>query len=95
MPVIDDVGITATSRLLMHIAFYASLIDEEALGVYAAFLAMDLTLKRGLSTYSAPALAIFGIAVLHMGHLERAYKLGKLALKVMERNSCRDADSPP
>ena len=91
---VEDLSVTVGIRLLMHVTLYALMMNEEMTAVYAALHAMDLTLRHGLSTYSAPALALFGIAVLKTGDVGRAYGLGRLALKLLERNPSREADCP-
>lgn len=94
LPTVRDENMIVAVRFLMHICLYSLLLDDEATGVYASLVAMDLTLKHGLSPYSATALSMFGIGILRMGNVEEACSLGRLALKLMEQNYSREADSP-
>lgn len=94
LPTVRDETMIVAVRLLMHICLYSLLLDDEATGVYASLVAMDLTLKHGLSPYSATALSMFGIGILRMGNVEEACSLGRLALKLMEQSYSREADSP-
>ena len=84
---------TATSiRLLLHLCWYCFLVEKPLLAEYSALLATELTLKFGLSPYSASALAIYGMAELVNGNSRRAYRFGKLALSLLDRIKSRDAE---
>jgi tetratricopeptide (TPR) repeat protein len=87
-----DEAATATSRILVNLCTYCFLKDETNLGVYAALLALQLTLKGGLNAYSACALAIYGVVQLSNGNFRGAYRFGKLALALLDKMQVRDAE---
>ncbi|KAI2513675.1 histidine kinase [Fragilaria crotonensis] len=92
LPLMRDEAATATSRILVNLCTYCFLKDEANLGVYAALLALQLTLKGGLNAHSACALAIYGVAQLSSGNYRGAYRFGKLALALLEKMQVRDAE---
>jgi tetratricopeptide (TPR) repeat protein len=92
LPLMKDEAATATSRTLVTLCTYCFLKDEANLGVYAALLALQLTLRGGLNAYSACALAIYGVAQLSSGNYRGAYRFGKLALALLDKMQVRDAE---
>ncbi|KAI2512185.1 histidine kinase [Fragilaria crotonensis] len=92
LPLMRDEAATATSRILVNLCMYCFLKDEDNLGIYAALLALQLTLKFGLNAYSACALANYGVAELFNGNYRGAYRFGKLALTLLEKMPVRDAE---
>jgi predicted ATPase len=92
LPLMTDEAATATSRILVNLCTYCFLKDETNLGVYAALLALQSTLKDGLNAYSGCALAIYGVAQLSNGNYRAAYRFGKLALALLDKMQVRDAE---
>ncbi|KAI2491577.1 histidine kinase [Fragilaria crotonensis] len=92
LPLMKDEAATAMSRILVNLCTYCFLKDEANLGVYAALLALQLTLKGGLNAYSACALAIYGVAQLSSGNYRGAYRFGKLAMALLNKMQVRDAE---
>lgn len=92
LPPVGDENMEVAVRLLSHICNNSLLVNSKATGVYAGLSAMDLTLKHGLSKYSAAAVAVYGSAVLFAGNVNQAYTLGELALQLVERSQSREAD---
>jgi histidine kinase len=71
-----SVGILAPVAFL---AFKESMIPILACGM------MQLTLKYGLTPWSPYSLSLFGLCMTVIGDFQDAFRLGSLALKVMER----------
>ena len=92
LPRMKDPAMATAVRLLLHLCWYCFLLEKTSLSVYSALLATELTLKFGLSPYSASALTIYGMAELVNGNSRRAYRFGKLALSLLDRIKSRDAE---
>ena len=94
LPPMKDQAMATAVRLLLYQCMYCFLQDEDFQAVYSALLATELTLKGGLSPYSASALTIYGLAELSNGNYRRAYRFGKLALTLLDQIENRDAECP-
>ena len=92
IPRMKDPKMATSVRLLLHLGWYCFVVENILLSVYSALLATELTLKFGLSPYSASALTIYGMAELVNGNYRRAYRFGKLALSLLGRIKSRDAE---
>jgi predicted ATPase len=91
LPRMKDSAMATSVRLLLHLCWYCFLQKKTLLAVYSALLATELTLKFGLSPYSASAFTIYGMAELLNGNYGRAYRFGKLALSLLDRIKSPDA----
>lgn len=87
----EDILATSAVKLLMWVCTHGLNTDDEETAVFSALLAMELTLKRGLSPQSPFAFAIYGIAEISLGNVERAYRFGKLALALLNRLENQEA----
>lgn len=85
LPMIQDRTMATAVKLLSRVYLASQRATDQTLRAYAAILAMELTLQWGLSPLSANALAMFAMIELRLGHRNRAYRLGKLALKMLNR----------
>lgn len=85
-------SMAAAARLLVHVCSYCLVNNAENQAVYAALSATELTLRFGLSPYSANSLAIYGVAEVTLGNYDEAYRFGRLALTLLQRVKCRDAE---
>ena len=94
LPPMNDLTMATAVKLLLHLCSYCLLKDESLQTVYAALLATELTVKGGLSPYSASALTIYGVVELSNGDYPRAYRFGKLALTLLDRIKNKDAECP-
>jgi predicted ATPase len=92
LPRMKDPSMATSLRLLLHLCWYCFLQRKTLLALYSALLATELTLKFGLSPYSASAFTIYGLAELSNGNYRRAYRFGKLALSLLDRIKSRDAE---
>lgn len=81
-------------KLLMHVCSYCLLKDEVDVAIFSALLATELTLKNGFSQHSPCAFAIYGVAEVFIGNIDRAYRFGKLALAMLDRMPSREAACP-
>jgi predicted ATPase len=82
LPFTNDPVVEKTVRLLMHVCTYCFLRDEADAAIYSALLAAELTLKKGLSNFSSCAFAIYGLAEVFIGNIDRGVRFGKLSLVV-------------
>jgi predicted ATPase len=89
---INDPAMATSVRVLLYLCWHSLLLEKSLLFIYSALLATELTLKFGLSPYSASAFTIYGIAELLTGNYRRAYRFGKLALSLLDRLTSRDAE---
>lgn len=94
LPTTDDRLITAAVKLLMYVCTYGLTTDNKETAIVAALLAMELTLKRGVSLHSPFAFAIYGVAEIALGNIERAYRFGKISLATLDRVSGQEAACP-
>jgi predicted ATPase len=91
LPRVTDPAMATSVRLLLYLCWYCFLLERNFLFVYSALLATELTLKFGVSPYSASAFTIYGMAELLNGNYGRAYRFGKLALSLLDRIKSPDA----
>lgn len=90
-PVQNRIRATAV-RLLFDAGIYCATKDAENESAYYSLLAIELTVKYGLSPYCAPALVIYGTVEVAVGNHDRAYRAGNLALKVVEKLKCKEIE---
>ena len=93
LPPMQDLWMVTAVRLLFNVSVSCSVKNAENETAYYALLATELTLKRGLSPYSAPALAMYSTVEVVLGNYDTGYRFGKLALTMMEQIQCNDAES--
>lgn len=79
-----------TVKILMHVCCYSFSRDEPIPGFYAALLATELTLNTGLAPYSPAAFAMYGLT--EVKSADRAYRYGKLAISMLDRLPCKEAE---
>jgi hypothetical protein len=95
LPMMTEPVMSAVIKLLFHVSFHCFLRkDTELLAVYSALLAVRLTLRHGLSPYSAGAFATSGITELTLGKHHQAVRFGQLSLKLLESCKCRESECP-
>jgi predicted ATPase len=92
LPVMQDKSMSAAVRILVHLCTYCLLNNKRNEAMYSALLAIQLTLKGGLSSYSANALAIYGVAEVALGNHAKGYRFGQLALTLLDRMRSKDAE---
>jgi histidine kinase len=93
LPVMSDRIKATTIKLLINLALYCLLKDDLERGVVSALLALQLTLKGGLSPYSANALTIYGVAEVTLGNQKSGYRFGKLALRMLDHVKYKETES--
>jgi predicted ATPase len=94
LPLTQDLVIANVVKLLIHLCTYCLMGDEKEMGVFSALLAIELTLKNGLSQHSPCAFVIYGVAEASIGNIDRAYRFGKLALKMLDGMHSREGEGP-
>jgi predicted ATPase len=94
LPFTDDHAVEKAVRLLMHLCTYCFLRDEADTAIFAALLAAELTLKKGLSHFSSCAFAIYGLAEVFIGNIDRGVRFGKLSLVMLDNMACKEAECP-
>lgn len=92
LPAMTDRLKATAVQVLFHVYSYSVLRDHDVRSIYAALVAAELTLRWGTSPFCACAFALYGIAELSVGRHKRAFRFGKLALKMQEQLRCRDAE---
>jgi len=92
LPPMNNRHIETAVRILLHLTAYCFLQDEKNPAVYSALLAAQLTLRHGLSPHSCSAFTVYGMAELSGGNHARAYRFGKLALRLHKQMKCKDAE---
>jgi predicted ATPase len=98
LPMMTEPVMSAVIKLLFHVSFHCFLRkDTELLAVYSALLAVRLTLRHGLSPYSAGAFATSGITELTLGKHHQAVRFGQLSWRVAnaEKVNVQHLDSRP
>jgi len=93
LPVMSDKVQNTAVQLLVYGSIFGIVNDQEKPAIYYALLALELTLKSGLSKFSPNAFAIYSMAELVMGHTERAYRFGNLARTMVDRLQCHQTGS--
>ena len=93
LPVMQDHLMAAAVRLLFCSSTCFLFKNAEHETAYYTLLATELTLKRGLSPFSAPALALYGSLEVFLGNHNRGYRCGKLALGILEQIKCKEVES--
>jgi predicted ATPase len=93
--VMCDPRMIAAVRLLFHTSTYCLMKTEvEQHSLFYALLATELTLKFGLSPFSAPAFATYGMIEGFLGFRVRGYRFGKLALIMLDQMKLKEIESP-
>lgn len=91
-PVHDDFHNFAM-RLLFYGSGCSSIKCSDKQLIYYSILAVELTLKHGLSPHSAPAFAMYAMLDVVKGDFPEAYRLGNLALAMVNLVGCNEAES--
>mmetsp|Transcript_30285 Transcript_30285/g.46230 ORF Transcript_30285/g.46230 Transcript_30285/m.46230 type:complete len:1013 (+) Transcript_30285:33-3071(+) len=78
----DDPRLLVLFQVLMRVCINAILRQKFVLGFYAAVRAAELTMTDGLSLHSSHALYAYGIVEKKLGYIDRAHRVGILALKL-------------
>lgn len=91
---VDDLLTTTAMKLLVYICSYGLLTEQKETAIFAALLAMELTLKRGISPLSPFAFAIYGVSQISLGNTKCGYRFGKIALSVLEKLTSQEAACP-
>jgi histidine kinase len=80
-------------KLLRFGAVFGLRNGNESHSIYCALVAIELSMKFGLSIYTCDAFAIYSLALLILGSLSDAYKYANLARILGERPQLRDSGS--
>jgi predicted ATPase len=92
LPFMHDGKSAMATKLLASFCMHNFLRENILLGLYAALMATELTMRDGLSPYSAHAFAVYGIVEITLGHLDRGIRFGELALSLTRRIPCMDSE---
>jgi len=93
LPMMNDHSMSVAVRILLHLSLACFLQHNDDHGVYAALVAAELTMRCGLSGYSANALAIYGASEQVLGNHARGYRFGQLALKMVNRIKFKESEA--
>lgn len=92
LPLADSTLVEDTVKLLTHLCCCCLVSVRSDAAVFTALLATELTLKHGVSQFSSCAFAIYGVAEVSLGNIDRAYRFGALALGMLNRIESKGAD---
>jgi tetratricopeptide (TPR) repeat protein/Cdc6-like AAA superfamily ATPase len=85
MPTVDDFETYAAVRLLFYASSFCGLKTAEIELVYYTLFGMEITLKKGLSPFTAPTLAMYAFLEVALGNHAHGCRMGSLALTILER----------
>lgn len=88
LPLMSDPSMMVAVRILHHVSTFCNIKGEKQQALYSALLSCQLTLSGGLSLHSANAFAVYGLAEALLGNHGRAYRFGKLSLRLLDRFDC-------
>lgn len=84
----NDERLTSTAIKLLATLTSCLMQDDRNFAFYAASTAMELTLDHGLSINSPTAFSNYLVVLIATGNHTDAYRLGKLALGLIENGKC-------
>ncbi|KAI2505962.1 PhoQ sensor [Fragilaria crotonensis] len=93
MHAVHDVLQMAAVRLLFYGSTYCGQKSATKELTFYALLAVELTLSRGLAPCSPPALAMYATLHVAMGNHAQAYRIGNLALAILEKVRNKEVSS--
>jgi predicted ATPase len=91
LPVRQDALATSVVKILMHVYFFCLAKQAKSQAIHAALLAIELTLRNGLTPHSSSAFVSYGAVEVALGKSARACRYGHLALRVLDRVGYKDA----
>jgi predicted ATPase len=92
LPLIKNQLMASAIMLLFNASAYFAMKNAENEAPFYSLLAVELTLRYGLSPYSAPAFAMCGMIEVFLGNHMRGYRFGKLALAMLEQMECKEVE---
>jgi len=92
LPLVQDTKSAMAIRLLVTNCRSNLLQEKIVPSLYAALLATELTIRDGVSSYSAYALVVYGMIETLLRNLDRGIKFGDLALELTRRIHCKDSE---
>jgi predicted ATPase len=93
MPAVRDVLQKAAVRLLFYGSCYCGQKSATKELTFYTLLAVELSLLHGLAPCSPPALAMYATLHVAMGNHAQAYRIGNLALAILEQVKCKEVSS--
>ena len=93
LPLMQDTKSKMAVKLLVDTCTSNFMRDKEIAACYAALLATELTMRDGLSPYSANAFVVYGMVEILLGNLDRGLRFGTISRALTNRMPCKDADS--
>ncbi|KAI2505379.1 PhoQ sensor [Fragilaria crotonensis] len=92
LPLIENQLMASAIVVLFNASAYFAMKNAENETLFYSLLAVELTLRYGLSPYSAPAFAVCGMIEVFLGNHMRGYRFGKLALAMLEKMKCKEVE---
>jgi len=80
---VKDTISEAVILILVCISTDCLIRNKKMLGALTSIIATDITIKKGLSTYSSIAISTVGIFEVALGNKKIGYRLGELSLKIV------------
>jgi len=85
----DDAPVIMVTAILIKITAAAFFLGEAKLYVFAIQRLFQLLLQKGISSMSPSVVAGYGMLESKLGNSESAYRFGMLALKLLDKQSCK------
>jgi histidine kinase len=93
MSMMTDMTKVVAVKLLMFGAMFGLRNNNEKHSIYCSLVAIELSLKFGLSKYTPDAFAVYSMALLVLGKLSNAYEFANISRTLNEQLKCRNAGS--
>jgi predicted ATPase len=94
LPLTQDLVDANVVKLLIDLGSVCFMKNELEMGAFSVLIAVELTLKNGLSQHSPCAFVIYGVLEAAIGNIDRGYRFGKLALEMLHRRHSREGEGP-
>jgi len=89
LPVMTDLKMLAAMRII-NLVLLPVYLTHSGLFPFLAFKGIRITLKHGLTTQSASVILSYGMLLCAViGHIDRGYQFGQLAIQIVEKFSNR------
>ena len=92
LPLMQDFKSMVAIKLLVGACVTYFIGDQKVPACYAALLATELTIRNGLSPYSANAFVGYGMVEIVLGNIARGLRFGTISMALTNRFQCKESD---
>jgi predicted ATPase len=92
LPKMKGKKMTLATRILVLLCTYCLRNNQICYAVYASLQAIRLTMRYGLSPYSANAIAVYGVAEIALRNYAVGYRFGRLAMQLNAQMKSKEAE---